>query len=902
VPPPTRDESASAGDIDLQNVRTSHAGIWKVTTTDGRLATISAGSIGWFSVAEAFDPKQILARVLTEHGPLGEDDLAQRLRDSGVGDPDELLRELHIEIEFPARQLADDRWVWLPALMAGRIFTHRLAADEVAHDVLRVTPDLGPVTTLSEHEQYRRFADGSRAQVAMADFDDELLEERGISDEVVEHGALLLRPGTLRALGVAEGDLVGVRLGDDGFVVERVTAAQPGAAGTRLAATLDPDEPVYFDSAVWMACVEDPALFTEPLSPLCEIVDDFGLAHRDWWLAPAGFDFASWEFERGSERLAKQHDLDDDDAAILYTLVQLYDQVSQIVEAVGADHVVPNAVTTEPGVAAKQDDDADPVAEVATALADPLLAGLLVDETLGAGRGQPAALGVFAEVLESKVARPARVACRWLRAVALERMGDIDAAERELLTAESMDPDWPLPLLDLARFASDRGDAEHGLALLRRADALSDDPLVELLQRYRAEPRRDIGRNELCWCGSGRKYKKCHLGREQLPLSERARWLYAKACQHLLLSGWDELLGEVGYERCRHRLESADDLTAAMNDPLVVDAVLFEGGAFEEFLEIRGKLLPDDERLLAQQWLLVERSVFEVEQLQRGRSVTVRDVRTGDTQEVREATASRRLKPGQLVCGHVLPAGDSMQFFGGLEPVALHERDALIDLLDAGPDPRTLVAQLSRRFAPPELTNTEGDPLAICAAVVEVSDAGEIEAALDGTYDRVGDSEPPRWFEHVTTHGMPRVRATLVLDGETLRVETNSEKRMDRVLATLARLDPDLKVLDDARHPMRDVREAAELAEQFPASEENAFNPDDPEMSTAVQEFIREYETKWLDQPIPALDGHTPRQAADDPTRRGDLVKLLDSFPAGAAARGGMDVERLRDALGLRKP
>jgi uncharacterized protein YecA (UPF0149 family) len=22
---------------------------------------------------------------------------------------------------------------------------------------------------------------------------------------------------------------------------------------------------------------------------------------------------------------------------------------------------------------------------------------------------------------------------------------------------------------------------------------------------------KDIGRNDLCWCGSGRKYKKCHL-------------------------------------------------------------------------------------------------------------------------------------------------------------------------------------------------------------------------------------------------------------------------------------------------------------------------------------------------------------------------------------------------------
>jgi hypothetical protein len=39
--------------------------------------------------------------------------------------------------------------------------------------------------------------------------------------------------------------------------------------------------------------------------------------------------------------------------------------------------------------------------------------------------------------------------------------------------------------------------------------------------------------------------------------------------------------------------------------------------------------------------------------------------------------------------------------------------------------------------------------------------------------------------------------------------------------------------------------------------------------------------------------------AADDPTRRADLVKLLASFPSGAAACGGMDADRLRAALGL---
>jgi SEC-C motif len=846
-------------------------------------------------VADAFDAIGTVARILTEHGPLDEDDLAQRLRDSGVADPDTALEIALEEIDCPATQLVDDRWVWLPAVLAGRVFTHRLGADELAHDILTVTPDLDPITTLCEHEQYQRFTDGTMAQVALP-FDVELLDERGIPPEVIDPlGALLLAPGTLRALGMAEGDRVGVRLTAQGLVVERVTGLpQPRAVGERLAAVLDADEPVYFDAAVWTACVEDPAVFTEPQPPLSEIVDDYGLACRGEWLAPGGFDFDLWQFERDCARLAMRHNLDTDDAFVLNTLIHLYDQMSLLLEM---DEPPEDAFASahQDAVAPEADGFADVMGELGSELADPVLAELLVAETIGTGDDGAAALGMFAEVLEPKVSRAARVACRWLCAVALERMGDIDAAERELLAAESMDPEWPLPLFDLARFASDRGDVERGLALLRRAGAEPDHLLVGLLEQHRAEPGHDLGRNELCWCGSGHKYKKCHLGREQLPLAERVGWLYAKAIQHVLFTGWQELLAEVGYERCRYRLDDAKALTAAMGDPLVLDAVLFEGGAFEDFLEVRGSLLPDDERLLAEQWLLVERSVFEVEQVRRGEGVTVRDVRTGDTHDVRERTASRQLKPGQLICARVVPAVDSSQFFGGVEPVALRERDALVDLLDAGPDPVTLVTHLSRRFAPLMLANTEGDPLAICEATVRIGDPAGIEAALDDTYDRV-DGEQLRWFEHVTTQGMPGVRATLALDGDTLRVDANSEKRMDRVLATLARLDPAMTVLADSRRSMRDAREVAELAKQMPIPQGDAS---DPELTTVLDEFIRDYETKWLDEPIPALDGHTPRQAADDPTRRGDLIKLLDSFPTGEAARGGMDADRLRAALGV---
>ena len=854
-------------------------------------------------MADAIDRMRILARILADHGPLHEDDIARRLRDSDVADPDAVLDELLDETECPARQLVDERWVWLPALLAGRVFTHRLGADELAHDMLTVTPNLDPITALCEHEQYQRLADGSATRVVLAGFDNELLEQRGIPPEVVDPlGALLLAPGTLEALGVAERDLVGVRLTAQGLVVERVTALAHSAVGARLTAMLDADEPVYFDAALWTACVEDPAVFTEPLPPLREIADDHGLARSGEWLAPNGFDFGSWRFELGSAALAERHDLDPDDAFALYTLVKLYDQMSLLlIDAADADEPLEDALAAAGEGAEKPEVGRfdDLVGELGAGLADPLLAELLVAETVGTGRAGAHALGMFAEVLEPKVPRAARVACRWLRAVALERIGDIDAAERELLAAESMHPNWPLPLFDLARIASDRGDVERGLALLHRAGAEPDHPLVELLQQYRAEPRRDLGRNEPCWCGSGRKYKKCHLGREELPLTERVGWLYTKAGQHALLSGWNELLAEAGYERCRYADDDPDALAAALADPLVLDAVLFEGGAFAEFLQMRGSLLPDDERLLAEQWLLVDRSVFEVEQVHRGQGVTVRDVRTGDTHEVRERAASRQLKPGQLVCARVVPAGDTMQFFGGLEPVALHERDPLIDLLDTGPDAVTLVAQLSRRFAPPALANTEGDPLAICEATVHVGDPAGIEAALDDAYDRVDGDAPPRWFEHVTTQGMPRIRAALVLDGDTLRVEANSEKRMDRVLATVGRLDPTMSVLDDSRRPLRDAREAAELVKQMPITGEGALDPDEPELAAFLDEFVRDYETRWLDEPIPALDGHTPRQAADDPTRRADLIKLLDTFPAGQAGRVGMDADRLRAALGL---
>ena len=285
-------------------------------------------------MAATLDAIAILEDVLTQHGPLHKDEITQHLRNSGIADPESAWQWNTLEMDCPARQLVDDRWVWLPAVLAGRVFTHRLNADESTHDVLTVTPDLSSITTLCEHEQYQRLADGSTARVVLAGYDDELLDERNIPGQAIDPaGALLLEPGALAALGVGDGDTVGVRLSTDGLVLERVDVTTQHTAGERLAATLDADEPTYVDAAVWSACVTDPALFTDPLPPLSEIIEDHGLAHRGEWLAPSGFDFRRWQFERRCELLAERHGLDADDALVLTSLVELYNKALLLVEA-----------------------------------------------------------------------------------------------------------------------------------------------------------------------------------------------------------------------------------------------------------------------------------------------------------------------------------------------------------------------------------------------------------------------------------------------------------------------------------------------------------------------------------------------------------------------------------------
>ena len=224
--------------------------------------------------------------------------------------------------------------------------------------------------------------------------------------------------------------------------------------------------------------------------------------------------------------------------------------------------------------------------------------------------------------------------------------------------------------------------------LWRSLDA-DDTPDLEIVEQFEDTPRRLLARNEPCWCGSGRKFKNCHLNRPDLPvLPDRVAWIWRKAAAFLERRGGAADLALIDYAHGRAvDPDDEDDIIEALDDPLVVDCALTEGGWFQRFLDERGALLPEDEVLLVAAWIPTKRSVYEITDVRQGVGVTVRDIATGERLEVCDRTFSQFSEPprhGELICARVVPDGEGHQFIGGTFPDVPGQEQDILALCDDG--------------------------------------------------------------------------------------------------------------------------------------------------------------------------------------------------------------------------
>jgi hypothetical protein len=335
--------------------------------------------------------------------------------------------------------------------------------------------------------------------------------------------------------------------------------------------------------------------------------------------------------------------------------------------------------------------------------------------------------------------------------------------------------------------------------------------------------------------------------------------------------------------------ENIESIREAVEDPIVVDAVLTEGGWFERFLETMRDVLPSDEAMLVAAWQLVDRTVFEVVAVDAGETIEVRDIATGDRLTVRERTLSCTVRVGSLLCARAVPDGETTQFIGGIFPVA-QGREADVLALCERKDGAELCRWVRDLHAPPTFTTREGEMFVHCTARVWATGAATARAVLDAHYERDGDT----WNELVDIGDGERiVRGRLTLVADAIEVSTTSEERMERTLATLFEFLPGATVVSDERKPFRPG--------DWPPTAADAGGLQPLQLSEPQrEELLQMMEERWMSEPVPALGGVTPRDAVADPTRRESVRRLLASFPeAHEEAVLTLRPSRIRAELGL---
>lgn len=657
-----------------------------------------------------------------------------------------------------------------------------------------------------------------------------------------------------------DGGLVALRIVDAVAGVLEVTPTQPREPEeleiARVKGALDelcedPDDGlvgVDVHIATRVLCADQPALFARAGVTFSQLVRAAGFEiYRDEAIVPEGVYPSGWD---------EIFDETFDEEAVDYPDDEAFPTVPEFFG--------PRAVRFEEIIAAGPPFDADEVEEL---LRDPQVLELI----FGVAVRFPDHIETVSDPLLA-LSPDHGPALQAKAAVALAR-GDADAAEE--LLQRGLDKGISEDGIEkLAELRSERGDARGAIGLLRSLGVDEDDAELVRLLAVEARPA-GAGRNEPCPCGSGKKFKRCCGDPTKPPsLPDRITWLLGK----LLAFSHDARFRRIRVHTISAMYREPDVET--LGDGILADALLHTDVApgcplLDRFIAERGHRLPSDERELLEQWRSTELVLAEVVSSKPGHGLSLRPMGGDDIVEVRERSGSRTLRPGDVLLTRIVPDGVEHQLLLTLQiprssraRVATALRQGHIELA------RTMEALRTG----PILHTTDGQELAFVSTKWLVADGAD--SLLDRAFERTGDAS---W--HWLTSS-DKVAATLELAGNVLTVETSSHERSAGVEVLLG--DVALDLLD------YDVKDPGELPAGPAVREAPA-----PEMLAALRQHMEELERRWVDKPVPALGGRTPREAAADPEGARELEELLRDFEAqpGGGDVGGFDVARLRRLL-----
>jgi hypothetical protein len=365
-----------------------------------------------------------------------------------------------------------------------------------------------------------------------------------------------------------------------------------------------------------------------------------------------------------------------------------------------------------------------------------------------------------------------------------------------------------------------------------------------------------------------------------------------------------------------------------------------------------GPRLPTAQRQMLDDWRRTNRyRLFEVQKVEPGVGATVQDLLSGETLEVNDISSSYALVKWQVVVARPLLTEGRLCFTGSGLPLAPMEKPNLLEFAqelwkayqaqhpdaslddfyrDHGLDLYHRAMEITTAPPPPVYT-PEGHPVMACTARYAVTDPRAVGERLDQAeeFNFAGqDADDPTslhydWLLRGRSH-VPEVP----VEGKGLMIQTNwtagpggptyrslgdvrlwrerlelsclSQERLEAGKALLKQvLDRFIRHLGDECQDLETT--LASMEPPPPAYEEKI--PAEVE-ETLVREMMAAHRAEWLDSPVPALDGKSPRAASRDPAMREQLEELLKAieYMEERRRRAGepyTDVAELRRELGL---
>ena len=462
------------------------------------------------------------------------------------------------------------------------------------------------------------------------------------------------------------------------------------------------------------------------------------------------------------------------------------------------------------------------------------------------------------------------------------------------------------------------------------------------------EPKPRVSLTSLCPCGSGRKYKRCCWAAEKRraaevraairdvtpqiggyalsfegALPEFEGLFFGPAKEHFSDDEFGEFMNQAG-----------EAVKVAFLDILAADFVLRWGWTpIERFLgdaDASGGLHPAA-REYVEAWGRASMGLYEVQSVVPGKSLVLKDLLARRSVTVLERSASQSLHKWDAIFTRVVRMGDVGLLTGPVLEVPRRKLQWVIDALkkakDRPGDKSVTWARFFKKhwddipylwflmcvspFKGLTLQNFDGDELRDISVEYRlvVGGGGRASARLDAIEELNRNYDDAwTWSEERDRGRLENVSLAWVsLEGDSVVLRVNSREREARVCRRIDRSLGEL-VLQVERS---DEAVDADSLQRGPRPADDGHDSEPIPMDVqrqVIHQMLAAHYRRWLDEPVPALDGLTPRQAVVKRSHRQRVVAILKNLEVESARRGsddpatGFDFGWLWKELGLPRP